>query len=195
VLLRNIWRCSLALLPACTGWVLLGDESGPGDAGGDRDAMADVFDASAASEVAPAALSITPSSHDFGSVVFGQASGAFSFTVTNTGGTASGKLSVVISGPNAADFAQTSNCPTVLGAGGSCTASRPPGTTRTATSGTRRSGRPSTPPPPGSMALRSTAATSTSSPARPRHSRRLVSSPATTRKLRFPRPALGPPLT
>jgi hypothetical protein len=43
--------------------------------------------------------------------------------VTNIGGGGTGALSVAITGPQAADFAQKSTCPETLDAGGNCTVS------------------------------------------------------------------------
>ena len=59
----------------------------------------------------PAALSITPASHDYGLVAVG-ASAPFTFTLTNVGGTTSGNLSGTLSGTNAAQFTLVSTtCP------------------------------------------------------------------------------------
>ena len=72
----------------------------------------------------PAALSITPATFDFGSVIAGSASGDQSFTVTNTGQTTSGPVSVSVSGANQADFTVDSNtCGAALPGGGTCTIS------------------------------------------------------------------------
>jgi hypothetical protein len=54
--------------------------------------------------LAPAALAVTPASHDFGSVIQGGKSSDFTFTVTNGGGVASGPLAVGLTGSSAGEF-------------------------------------------------------------------------------------------
>ena len=68
-----------------------------------------------------AALTISPASHDFGTVIVGDTTGEVGFTVMNGGGAATGSLSVSVGKP--AQYAVTQdNCSnTVLAAGGSCT--------------------------------------------------------------------------
>ena len=69
-----------------------------------------------------AALSIDPTSSDFGQVLIGDTSATATFTVSNTGGAASGNLSVSVGGTNAGDFTiASSTCTGPLAAGGSCT--------------------------------------------------------------------------
>ncbi len=81
---------------------------------------------------APAALSMTPQTGDFGTVTVGNTSAALSFTVSNTGGSPSGSISAIASGANASDFAVQTTC-TTLAAMGTCvvtvtfTAGTPPG--------------------------------------------------------------------
>lgn len=73
----------------------------------------------------PANLVVTPSSSDHGSVVVGTTSAATTFTVTNTGGVASGILGVTLGGATPNDFAiGASSCTGILlAAGGTCTVS------------------------------------------------------------------------
>ena len=68
---------------------------------------------------APAALSMTPQTGDFGTVTVGNTSAALSFTVSNTGGSPSGSISAIASGANASDFAVQTTC-TTLAAMGTC---------------------------------------------------------------------------
>jgi hypothetical protein len=73
---------------------------------------------------AGAALSLMPASHDFGSVTQGSTTPAQTFTLTNTGGVASGVPTFAFSGANAADFAApaaANQCTSALAAGASCT--------------------------------------------------------------------------
>lgn len=78
-----------------------------------------------ATSVAPGGISITPSSHDFGNSTIGTATGATTFTVTNTGGAAVGPMVVAVAGTNPADFpivAGSNACSGAMLAGGaSCT--------------------------------------------------------------------------
>jgi hypothetical protein len=67
--------------------------------------------------VTPASLSISPSTHDYGAVGVG-GSASFLFTVTNTGGAASGTITASLFGPNAPEFSI---------AGGTCPGASLPG--------------------------------------------------------------------
>ena len=70
---------------------------------------------------ATAALSIDPTSKDFGQTPIGDTSTAASFTVTNTGLATSGAIAVALGGTNASDFTtQSSTCATALAPGGTC---------------------------------------------------------------------------
>ena len=70
---------------------------------------------------ATAALSIDPTSKDFGQTPIGDTSTAASFTVTNTGLATSGAIAVALGGTNASDFTtQSSTCTTALAPGGTC---------------------------------------------------------------------------
>ena len=67
-------------------------------------------------------LSITPLSHAFGPTGVGVPSAGRIFTVSNTGGAASGTASVQVTGANAGDFAVSANtCTGAIPAGASCT--------------------------------------------------------------------------
>ena len=57
----------------------------------------------------PAKLSLSPASFQYGPVAVGTSSASQSFAVTNTGQSASGPISVVVTGANAADFAIDAN--------------------------------------------------------------------------------------
>ncbi len=86
----------------------------------------------------PAALTINTPSHDFGSVTQGNTSPAFIFTIRNSGGTTSGIPAATITGPNAADFSEVSNCTVALAPAATCTVSvtftaNTPNTQKTAT--------------------------------------------------------------
>jgi len=71
---------------------------------------------------AKALLAIGPPTFDYGQVVDGATSAVESYTVTNNGLAASGKLTVGIGGTNAADFALISTtCGAKLAVGASCT--------------------------------------------------------------------------
>ncbi|MDP1822693.1 MAG: choice-of-anchor D domain-containing protein [Archangium sp.] len=70
--------------------------------------------------VTPGALRVAPASLDFGDVVQGQTSPAQSFTVSNTGSSATTVPTVTIGGAGQG-FAQTHNCTTALGPGATCT--------------------------------------------------------------------------
>ena len=72
--------------------------------------------------VTPALFEIAPLSQAFGSVLVGGTSMAMQFTVTNTGGSASGVPSVTLAGANLGDFAIAGNgCTTTLASMASCT--------------------------------------------------------------------------
>jgi hypothetical protein len=77
--------------------------------------------------VAPAAptaarISISPTSHDYGSGPIFENSPPFPFTVSNAGGSASGTPVISYSGPNANRFSTSSTtCTSSLAPGGSCT--------------------------------------------------------------------------
>lgn len=70
-----------------------------------------------------ATLTITPTPQSFGPVAGGSTSTPVTFTVTNTGGTASGNITTVLSGTDAIQFQKSSDTcvGTVLAAGTSCT--------------------------------------------------------------------------
>ncbi len=68
----------------------------------------------------PAALSITPGTRDFGPVVLGQSAGPLTFTISNTGASATGAISVVVA--DTTHYMVTSNC-TTLAPASNCTAS------------------------------------------------------------------------
>jgi hypothetical protein len=57
-----------------------------------------------ATGAAPGAIVIEPSTRDFGSSAIGVATGGTTFTVRNTGGSATGALTVALAGTNPADF-------------------------------------------------------------------------------------------
>ena len=65
---------------------------------------------------------LNPVSVDFGNVDVGATSPAQVITVSNTGDAAAAISGITISGANAADFAQTNNCPASLAVGSNCTA-------------------------------------------------------------------------
>ena len=121
--------------------------------------------------VTPAALSISPTTFDYGQVPDGTASGDQTFTVTNTGQAPSGTVALSLSGPNAGAFAiDGTTCGAALPGGGSCTIAVQfePGSTGTLTAGLsataapagrRRTGSMS----PGSTGLRSRKARRTGS--------------------------------
>ena len=71
----------------------------------------------------PAALTISPAIFTFpmGTVAGGPPSAAQSFTVSNTGGVASGTVSAAIAGTDATEFSVASSNCTTLAAGGTCT--------------------------------------------------------------------------
>ena len=70
----------------------------------------------------PGALAISPSTNDFGSIVTGASSSATAFTVTNSGGGATGTLSAALSGTDKGSFTIGSDTCTgsTLAAGASC---------------------------------------------------------------------------
>lgn len=71
---------------------------------------------------APATL-LSPSSLTFASQEVGTSSKAQTVTLTNSGSVAVGRISIAVTGMNAASFAQTNTCGINLGAGSSCTIS------------------------------------------------------------------------
>ena len=72
----------------------------------------------------PAKLSIAPQSYQYGSVAVGASSASQSFAVTNTGQSASGPISVAVTGTDTTDFVVDANsCTAALAAGGSCSVS------------------------------------------------------------------------
>ena len=73
--------------------------------------------------VAPAQLTIAPTSRNFGTVLLGSTSSPTTFTVTNTGGVPSGNITTALGGANSDQFTKSAdNCNTVsLNAGASCT--------------------------------------------------------------------------
>ncbi len=66
-------------------------------------------------------VTLTPASVGFGNQGVGATSSPQPLTLTNGSGSSLTGVSVSISGTNAADFAQTSNCGTTVAAGSSCT--------------------------------------------------------------------------
>lgn len=78
-----------------------------------------------ATAVAPAALSISPSNANFGTIAIGSSSASQTFTVTNTGDEVSGTVVLTVGGAHASNFAITSNTCTgvALPGGATCTAS------------------------------------------------------------------------
>ncbi len=75
-----------------------------------------------ATGLAPAVLAIAPTPQDFGTVVLGSSSADVAFTVTNSGGVASGVPSVSLGGANASELAITTNgCTAAVAPGASCT--------------------------------------------------------------------------
>ena len=75
------------------------------------------------SGAAPANLTISPTSHDFGTQATGTTSASQTFTVINSGGVPSGTISTSLNGTDAGQFAKPAdNCDgQVLAAGASCT--------------------------------------------------------------------------
>ncbi|MFO0600581.1 MAG: choice-of-anchor D domain-containing protein [Myxococcaceae bacterium] len=72
--------------------------------------------------IAPATLSLSPMTKDFGMVTLGSASTAQTFTVTNTGGSTSGLPGVMLSGANASEFILSNNtCLASLSPSATCT--------------------------------------------------------------------------
>jgi hypothetical protein len=86
--------------------------------------MASTSASASAASPKPAKLSIAPQSHQYGSVAVGASSASQSFAVTNTGQSASGPISVVVTGTDTADFVVDANsCTATLAAGGNCSVS------------------------------------------------------------------------
>lgn len=74
--------------------------------------------------ITQAALSISPSTFDFGPTNPGASSSQQTFTVTNTGQATSGPVSIALTGSNASAFTIDSNtCSAALPGGGTCTVS------------------------------------------------------------------------
>lgn len=72
--------------------------------------------------VVPApSVKLNPTSVNFGNQYQGTTSSPQAMTLTNSGNAALNISSIALSGSNAADFAQTNNCPTSLAAGANCT--------------------------------------------------------------------------
>jgi len=68
-----------------------------------------------------AVISLSPTSLNFGNQPEGVTSAPLPVTLTNTGNASLTSTKVQLGGANAADFAQTNNCPTTLTAGANCT--------------------------------------------------------------------------
>lgn len=66
--------------------------------------------------------SISPATLPFGNQVQGTSSSAHGVTLTNSGNADMHISGIAVSGSNAADFAETNNCPATLAAGANCTA-------------------------------------------------------------------------
>ncbi len=75
--------------------------------------------------VPPGALSLAPASADFGGVVLGSSSSTLTFTATNTGGAATGLITVALGGTSANQFAKISDTcsATSVAPAGTCTVS------------------------------------------------------------------------
>ena len=72
--------------------------------------------------VTGAAFVVSPATYDFGSILQGMPTASQTFTVSNSGGVASGTPAVAIAGANAADFTVSANqCMSALAGGGTCT--------------------------------------------------------------------------
>src|SRR5262249_53245080 len=71
--------------------------------------------------LAPAAISFTETSHDFGSMVLGDAAPSHTFNLTNHGDVATGLLNASLTGTNTADFHVDANNCGQLAAGATCT--------------------------------------------------------------------------
>lgn len=78
---------------------------------------------SAVQAIAGPVAVLFPTSKVFGSVTVGQSSNTMVLNVTNTGDQTLIVNSIGLTGPNAAEFAVTPNCPVSLGGGGSCSVS------------------------------------------------------------------------
>ena len=77
----------------------------------------------AAAAVAAAAVSVSPTSLAFGNQSLGTPSTAQTVTLSNTGNAALSITSLVLTGANAGDFAQSNLCGTSVAAGSNCTIS------------------------------------------------------------------------
>src|SRR5688572_3828538 len=97
-------RCARAL------WIFLGVATGlvasacDGEGNPATDDAPVAEDAPLDAPMDPSALTITPSSHDYGLVVAGQTE-PFDFTVRNTGSGSTGPVMIEITGTNASEFA------------------------------------------------------------------------------------------
>ena len=108
-------KCTVDVLFAPTKTGALSATLTASDPGGD---MANV--ALSGTGASPAAFTVTPASHDFGSLTVGTTSSAQSFTVTNTGGLPSAVPSIGVTGTNASDFSVTSGCTAAVAPGKTC---------------------------------------------------------------------------
>jgi hypothetical protein len=71
-----------------------------------------------------AKLTVSPTSHDYGTAVLGASTASQSFAVADTGKAASVALSVAVTGADAADFViDADSCTAALAAGSACTVS------------------------------------------------------------------------
>jgi len=94
----------------------------------------------AGAALAPATLTLTPATQPFGTIVLGQKSADAPFTVTNTGGVVSGKLTATLGGTDGAQYALgTDGCTgNTLDAGKSCTVNVHFAPAASATTGTKQ---------------------------------------------------------
>jgi hypothetical protein len=98
-------------------------------AGGTRSAAVSVTDnASGSPQAVPltgtgAAVQLSPASLNFGTIKVGKTSAARTVTLTNLGNTALSITSIMITGTNSGDFAQTNTCGGSVGGGQSCSIS------------------------------------------------------------------------
>jgi hypothetical protein len=98
-------------------------------AGGTRSAAVSVTDnASGSPQAVPltgtgAAVQLSPASLNFGTIKVGKTSAARTVTLTNLGSTTLSITSIMITGTNSGDFAQTNTCGGSVGGGQSCSIS------------------------------------------------------------------------
>ena len=72
--------------------------------------------------LAPGALSVMPMSKDFGATLVNTSTAAQNFTITNTGGVATGVPTVMLTGTDASQFTIVTNgCTTAIASGANCT--------------------------------------------------------------------------